>query len=155
MRERFWQLPGIRHLSPIWQGAVKCGLLVLGVALCLAPGFLSLRPPFAEADTLAQVGAAFMIAYGVEMSWVVRATSERSRRYEDWIGFTSCLAFCGLLGTIVALAVADSRDGASTLGEIGLAWSCAAIVLLGAVVACTPALSYEWRRQLMTETQDD
>jgi hypothetical protein len=38
---------------------------------------------------------------------------------------------------------------------VGFAWSCGSILMLGAIVAVTPVLTYEWRRQMMIEFDDE
>jgi hypothetical protein len=139
----------------MWRGGLKCLALVGGVAAVLGFVFVGQRYPTAEANTLSQLGAAFLIAYGVQISWVVRETNQRNGFYEEWLGFITGLAVCGLSGIAIAAGLADFGLGTSALREVGFAWSCSSIVLLGAIVALAPILIYEWRRQLATELDDE
>lgn len=139
----------------MWRGFLNCLFLATFMSAAFGVGFVFDRPPTVEADTVAQLGAAFLIAYGVEMSWVVRATNERGGSYETWLGLVTGLALCGLSGIVVAAGLADTGSGTSALREVGFAWSCGAVILLGAMVASTPVLTYEWRRQLATEFDDE
>jgi uncharacterized membrane protein len=101
-----WKLPLLRRLSPIRRGCLKSLALIVLVAACLSFMFLSKRPSTREANTIAQIGAAFLIAYGVETSWVIRETNERSGFYQSWLGLITGFAVCGLSGIVIAVALA-------------------------------------------------
>jgi hypothetical protein len=149
-----WKLPFLRRLSPMWRGGVKSVTLILLAALPLGVSFIVDRPATTEAGTVAQIGAAFLIAYGVETTWVVRETNLRSSSYQTWLGLVTGLAVCGLSGIVISAGLATD-SGTSVLCEIGFSWSCGSIFMLGAIVAVTPVLSYAWRHQLKTEFDDE
>jgi hypothetical protein len=99
--------------------------------------------------------ASFMAScFGVETTWVIRETNQRSGTYQAWLGLITGLALCGLSGIVISAWIAGG-SGTSTIRELGFAWSCGSIFMLGAMVAVTPLLTYEWRRQLMTEFDDE
>jgi hypothetical protein len=144
----------MRRMSPLWRGGLKCLALILFMTAWLAWPFILDRPSTTEADSVAQIGAAFLIAYGVETTWVIRETNERSGSYQSWLGLITGFALCGLSGIVIAAGLA-SGSGTSVLRELAFAWSCASIIMLGALVAVTPILTYEWRHQLNTELDDE
>jgi hypothetical protein len=139
----------------MWRGGFKAVALILFVTLALGISFVLHRPATSEADTVAQIGAAFLIAYGVETTWVVRETNLRSSSYQTWLGLITGLAVCGLSGIVISAGLASDDSGTSTLREVAFAWSCASVFILGVLVAVTPVLSYEWRHQLKTEFDDE
>jgi hypothetical protein len=149
-----WKLPLLRRLSPLWRGGLQCLALVAFTAACFGVTFVIDRPAITKPDMVAQIGAAFLIAYGVETTWVIRETNDRSAYYQQWLGLITGLAVCGLIGIVIAAGLASS-SGTSAAREVGYAWSCASILLLGVIVAVTPVLTYEWRRLLMTEFDDE
>jgi hypothetical protein len=149
-----WKLPLLRRLSPMWRGGIQCLLLVTFMAVGFGVAFVSDRPMTTEADTVAQIGAAFLVAYGVETTWVTRETNQRNGPYQTWLGLITGLALCGLSGIVISAWLAGG-SGTSLIRELGFAWSCGSIFMLGAIVAVTPLLTYEWRRQLMTEFDDE
>jgi hypothetical protein len=149
-----WNSAFRRRLPPMWRGGLQCLATIFVITIRIGVSFVIGRPSLGDADTVAQLGAAFLIAYGVETSWVIRETDERSGSYQTWLGLMTGLALCGLGGIIVATVLA-SGTGTSAAREIGFAWSCVSIFMLGLLVAITPVISYEWRHQLKTEFDDE
>jgi hypothetical protein len=149
-----WKLPVLRRLSPVWRGGLKSLGPIIVVAAGLSFMFISARVSTDESGTVAQIGAAFLIAYGVETTWVIRETNERSGFYQAWLGLITGFAVCGLSGIVLAAALASS-SGTSDIREVAFAWSCGSILMLGVIVAVTPVLTYEWRRQMTTEFDDE
>jgi hypothetical protein len=150
----FWKLPLLRRLTPMWRGGLQCLFLVTFMAVGFGVAFVIDRPSTNEANTVATVGAAFLVAYGVETTWVTRETNQRSGPYQTWLGLITGLALCGLGGIVISVWLAGG-SGTSVIRELGFAWSFGSIFTLGAMVAVTPLFTYEWRRQLMTEFDDE
>ena len=155
MQDFVWKLPGLRHLSPMWRGGLLA-ILAVSVsfgALLLISNRVDPSPSFGA--LLAQIGAALLIAYCVQMSWVVRVTVARNAFYERWIGFVTGLGVLGLSGIAAAVVLADRDAADSVARDALLCWSMASIAILGGLVAFSPALIYDWRRQLFSELDDD
>ena len=149
-----WNLPLLQRLTPLWRGVLKSLGLIILAAAGLSYMFISARPSTTESESIAQIGAAFLIAYGVETTWVIRETNERSGFYQSWLGLITGFAVCGLSGIVLATVLAGG-SGKSDVREVGFAWSCGSILMLGVIVAVTPVLTYEWRRQMMVEFDDE
>ena len=81
----------------MWRGGLRCLIPVAITTASFGFAFVLDRPSTSEAETLAQVGAALLIAYSVTMSWSIGAAGERGAQFESWIGFSTGLAVLGLL----------------------------------------------------------
>jgi hypothetical protein len=68
------------------RGALRAIVAVGVVSAAVAPNLIAAHASTRIAGLLAQIGAAFLIAYGVEMAWVTQVTVVRNASYEDWIG---------------------------------------------------------------------
>jgi hypothetical protein len=79
----WWKLPYLRELTPRGRGYWEAGFLIFGVAICVwgLVWSLSVDPTPRILSTLAEIGATLLIAYVIEMSWLVRAS--RGRKLEE------------------------------------------------------------------------
>jgi hypothetical protein len=149
-----WKLPVLRGLSPVRKGLAEAACLVTGVSLMTAAGlgFVAPRPSDSLLRSLAEIGAALLIAYAIEISWLVRASrarplAEREARLGVFVG----LGAAGLLGIALALAIAEpaSEHHWTRLDEIAFAWAIVSLGMLGLVVVLQPLITHEW----LDETQ--
>lgn len=133
--------------------------MVTGIAAGLASGFVALgfdfpaHPTPALLQTLSQLGVGLLIAYAVVISGREEFQNGPPDR-ENWLGFAVGIGCSGLLGSAVALAVAEDRaaNGAGFLNDIGLWWAVGSIGMLGLIVGISPYLAYRWRRGVELET---
>lgn len=138
-----------RRIAPSSYGALEALGGVLG--LCGACFVLTLFIPVPSVrlfQSVAQIGATLLIAFAVELTWLVKASEIHSRRRETWIGFVSCLGLVGLSGIAASLAVVEhlAAGHENWLDRLAFAWVLSSFVVLGAVVALQPATVYAWRR---------
>ena len=133
----------MRSISETQRGiGIALGSVAL-VAACLSLAFASLGDPGKDLMYgLAGFGASVFLAYILEAVWLVDRIPGH-RRSANWIGFVAGLGFAGLSAVFVSLAVAAHLEAghSNALDTIGLAWSVAAVVLLGAIVAYQPLLA--------------
>ncbi len=157
MQEFWWKLPFLRRASPMRRGAIQAAFGVAGIAIGvdLLFSFFSASPSAALAGDLAQIGATLLVAYGVEISWAVKASRARGADHKIWIGFVAALALCGLVGIGVALALSDPHGSLTTPERFLFSLSVGSIGLLGAVVALTPVIAYDWAHSLRAEYTDE
>lgn len=95
---------------------------------------------------MAQVGAALLVAYAVETSWVLKASRLRTARRRSWVGFTAAVGSAGLLGIAVCLVLAEDGGVSGLLAEVAFLWSAVSLLLLGLIVALAPFFAFEWSR---------
>jgi hypothetical protein len=111
--------------------------------------------PPAAFGHLAQVGAALLISYAIETSWLLKESVARSARRENWVGFVSGTGLAGLGGIACALILSAHHGPLTWIEGMAFAWSCASLLLLGSLVALLPLLIYEWAHDLRVEYSDD
>lgn len=122
----------------------------------IAITFGDLAPTPDTSGSLAQIGATLLVAYGVETNWLLKRSHVRSKSRQNWVGFASGIAFCGLFGIGTALALASEAQPPHTLLHRFLfAWTLASTFFLGAFVALSPSLVYEWTHQLNAGQADE
>ncbi|MFT3862719.1 MAG: hypothetical protein QM729_00475 [Solirubrobacterales bacterium] len=157
MQGFWWKLPLLRRVSPMRKGAIPAvaGAIVISVCTYAVLSYFSTSPSPELAGDLAQIGATLLVAYGVEVSWLVKASRARGADRENWIGFVAALAFCGLLGIGVALGLSGLHGSMTWFERCLFAWSVSTLGLLGAFVALSPAISYDWSHALRAEYSDE
>jgi len=132
---------------PIFEPVTKGVLLaVFSVAVASLGGsfFLGAIPP-ASAEllqSLATVGAIFLVAYVVEVVWMVPRMG-RGEEFEEWLGFLVGAAIAGLLAIAVALLGAEHRVAghANSLDDLGLAFVVVSLTILAGCVVLQPLLA--------------
>lgn len=111
----------------------------------LARGFAYPTPELMR--EMAEIGAALLIAYAVEVAWMAeRLRSESDAERRDWLGAVVGIGLCGLLGVLTALLVAEHRAAGhrNYLDSFGLWWSALALGSLGVFVALYPVIVTRW-----------
>jgi hypothetical protein len=111
--------------------------------------------PVQVVDSLAQVGATLLVAYAVQMSWVLENSRKRGADRENWVGFATGVGVCALFGIGIALALGGHSGSLSLLEHLAFGWSVVSIGLLGAWIAMQPWAMYEWTHWFNTEYPDD
>lgn len=144
--------------SATLRGFLGATLLVLVSSFGLLPliSSASVEPSAELLRALGQIGATLLIAYAVEVSWLLKVSRARSERRATWVGYVSAIGTFGLIG--IALALALSEHGASSYSLIAQFALCVALfslLLLGALVALLPLLVYEWAHASRTEYPDE
>jgi hypothetical protein len=155
VEESFWRLPGLRRLTPKLRGAVAAAAVIGALAALF---WLTLRSwaPRPSADllqTMAQIGATLLIAYAVEMSWLLKTSQKRGPNRENWIGFVVGLGGCALIGIVISLGLAE-RSAVNHwiwLDEWVFSLAVGSLTMLGIVVVLLPDFIYNW----MLEPVDD
>jgi hypothetical protein len=104
---------------------------------------------------LAQIGATFLIAYTVEITWLLKVSRARGSREENWVGFTGGVGCFGLSGIACALALSTQDGDFTILSELVACWSLASLGALGLLVAAGPFLVYDWAHFLRVEYPDE
>jgi hypothetical protein len=130
-------------------GYLAGGLGVLGLLVACAPLALLIPVPSDRLfESAAQIGATLLIAFAVEIGWVVKESDRQEAQREEWVGFVSSLGSAGFSGILVSLALVEhlSAGHENWLDRFGFAWVLASLLLLGIFVAIQPATTYAWRR---------
>jgi hypothetical protein len=142
--EFVWRLPALRRLSATGRGAAEatCGIAAASGAALLVISVWNLSPTSETSSSLAQIGATLLVAYGVETNWLLKRSHVRSKNPQNWVGFASGIAFCGLIGIETALALASEGPPHAFGQHLLLAWTLASSsFFLGAFVALSPSSS--------------
>jgi uncharacterized membrane protein YdjX (TVP38/TMEM64 family) len=128
--------------DPLTKGLFQGIGAVILVAGCLALGLKDLAQPSpALLRDIASLGGALVLAYVVQMSWLVR-TVRRDDEYENLVGVATGLGVGGLLGVFMALLIAAHREAghANVLDTLGASWAFASLIMLGSLVIIQPFL---------------
>jgi len=156
MKGFWWNLPVLRGLSPVSRGVLEAVATTFGISLVSFVGVLRLfSKPDETAGFLAQIDATLLVAYAVQMSWVLKASRKRGANRENWVGLTTGIGFCALLGIIVALALAGHDESFNWLEAFAFGWVVVATLLLGSWIAFQPWAMYFWTHQFNTEYPED
>jgi hypothetical protein len=156
MREFPWNLPLLRRLSPQQRGLAAAVAVVVVISALVFPAVSRFvhEPSATLCGNLAQIGATLLVAYALEMSWVLKISRRRSRGRENWVGVVSGFGLCALAGIGVALGLED-HAGFGTFAQLAFSWSAASIGFLGALIAVIPVLVHEWTHTLTVEYSDE
>lgn len=72
------------------------------LAIALLAGFAVnqfFSQPALVADSLAQIGATLLVAYALQMAWVLEnSPTRRGKERENWVGWTMGVGFCASWG---------------------------------------------------------
>jgi hypothetical protein len=105
---------------------------------------------------IGQIGATFLIAYGVEISWFLKESRVRSINREYWVGTVGGIGGCGMLGIAIALGLSAAADSPTTWStQFAFSWVLISIGSLGGLVALLPLVLYEWSHMLHAEYPDE
>jgi putative flippase GtrA len=152
----WWRLPVMRGLSPFARGILGAVATTLGCSLL---SFFGLNQLFPEPDqtsaSLAQIGATLLVAYAVQMSWVLKASRKRGSDRENWVGVTTGVGSCALLGIVVSLALAGHHESYNRLEAFAFGWAVVSSALLGIWIAFQPWAMYHWTHVFNTEYPDE
>jgi hypothetical protein len=149
MSDFWWKLPVLRGLSPHRKGVVEGASVVflasLGFAVFVAA--LSVRP---DADTLrsaAEICATLLIAYAIEVSWLIRASRRRDiEERESRLGAFTAVGAAAALAVLLSLVLSDRVEAGHWIlvDDFGLGWVIASLILLGTIVVMQPWVTHEW-----------
>jgi putative flippase GtrA len=156
MKGFWWKLPVLRGLSPLAKGLLEAMTTVL---LCTAVSFLGIHELFPDpAQTcaaLAEIGATLLVAYTLSMSWVLQASSKRGPGRENWVGLTTGVGLCALIGIALALGLAGHHERLNWFESFAFGWVVIANLLLGVWIAVQPWAMYNWTHWFGTEYPDE
>ncbi len=126
---------------------------------CTLVSFLGLHRLFPDpaqtAAALAQIGATLLVAYAVQMSWALQASRKRGSQRENWVGVTTGVGACAMVGITLALALAGHHEPLNWLEAFAFGWVVIAVALLGIWIAFQPWAMYHWTHSFTTEYPDD
>jgi amino acid transporter len=156
MKGFWWKLPLLRGLSPFSRGLLEAVATTFGCTFISFVGLYQLFPePAHAAGALAQIGATLLVAYAVQMSWALQASRKRGSDRENWVGVTSGVGLCALIGILLALALAGHREPLNWLESFAFGWVVVATALLGIWIAFQPWAMYHWTHLFNTEYPDE
>jgi len=120
-------------LEGIWIVTLTAGFLFALLTVAPHPSPELLRD-------IASLGGALVLAYVVEMTWLVQV----KKRDEKFVGLATALGVAGLAGTFLMLLLAAHRQAGhgNVLDTIGFSWALASLILLGLIVTIHPLLVY-------------
>ena len=146
----------LRSLSPVSKGLVEAVSITFALSLLTFAGLHGLFPdPAGTSAALAQIGATLLVAYAVQMSWVLQASRKRGSQRENWVGATSGIGLCALVGIVLALSLAGHHEPFNWLEAFAFGWVVVANVLLGIWIAFQPWAMYRWTHWFNTEYSDE
>ena len=131
------------------RGFAEGAIGALGLWLAVLLGVAFVPPPSEQLlSDVAGIGATLLIAYAVEVTWLVKVSEVASLTREEWIGFVTSFGVAGLIGIAVALGLAEhlAAGHRNWLDHVGFAWVVSSLGLLGLSVAAQPLMTYEWLR---------
>lgn len=139
----------MRGLSPMGRGLAEVIVALCGVALLVWPWMRAVTGDLSPEllRSLAEVNAALLIAYAVEVSWIARAARRRPRvdrehRLGGFVGIGAGGLFAVLLALLLAERALDGHWG--SVEELGFSLTVAALAALGAAVVLQPLVFHEW-----------
>lgn len=135
------------YLDPVAKGVVLALLSVAAASLGCAFTLSTLPAASPELlNNVAVIGAALVIAYAVEATWLSQRAAIGDE-YEEWLGFLAGAGIAGLAGVVVALLVSEhlAAGHESFLDDLGVAWAAVSLTILGVVVVIQPLLANRFR----------
>lgn len=145
-------------MASYWHGfATAIGLMAAGAFLIAGGIFLTenhLRLSDPALSDIAQIGATLLVAYAIEMSWVVKESRTRGSEREGWVGFVTGIGLCSAAGIVLAVAFVGKTGPTSFLEALGGVWMLFSLGFLGLLVAMLPYLLYELARAVHIDPDD-
>lgn len=111
--------------------------------------------PASVSEPLAQIGATLLVAYTVQTGWVIQTSRHRGADRENWVGITTGLGCCALVGILIALCLSPHEERLSLLEGFGFAWAVISVGLLGLWTAIQPWAIYDLNHSFNTEYPDE
>jgi len=98
-----------------------------------------------------------LIAYAIELSALVRSLGLKGPSQENFVGGIIGAGACGLVATVVCLALGERVASTqwTAADEFAFAFAAASLLLLGLAIAILPLLAYEWLRKDHLDPRDD
>jgi hypothetical protein len=138
------------------RGFVETIAVDAGLTALMAGAVLDLfSDPVQVAGSLAQIGATLLVAYAVQMSWVLENSRKRGADRENWVGFATGVGVCALGGIGIALALSGHHGSLNPFEQLGFAWALVSIGVLGGWIAIQPWAMYEWTHWFNAEYPDE
>ena len=111
--------------------------------------------PASVSEPLAQIGATLLVAYAVQTSWVIQSSRKRGANREYWVGLTTGVGLCALVGILVALCLAPHREPLDLVEGLGFAWVVTSVGFLGLWTALQTWTMYDLHHAFTTEYPDE
>lgn len=94
---------------------------------------------------IANLGIVIVLGYVVEAAWLATRVVEDDDD-KDELGLLLGMGIGGLVGVIIAVLLAAHREAGhgNWLDALGLGWSIASLLALGAMVILQPMLTHIW-----------
>jgi hypothetical protein len=149
MSDFWWKLPILRGLSPIWKGAADgvSAVVIAGLAATVAVTFGSVRPSAGTLRSASEICATLLIAYAIEVSWLIRASRRRDlEERESRLGAFTAVGAAAALAVLFSLILADRLEAGHwiLIDDFGLGWVVASLFMLGIMVVMQPWMTHEW-----------
>lgn len=145
-------------MSPFTKGMAVAGACMLGGSVVVALMIVGLEVRSGISDdalgAIAQVGATLLVAYAVEMSWLIKASRTRGKDRENWVGFVTGIGISSAVGTGVAIALIGQKSTGFVEAFAGT-WMIFSLGLLGLLVAFLPYFLYGWVHAIHTDYSDE
>lgn len=145
-------------MSSYRQGFAVALCLMAAIAVVVTGGIVvtdsHLRLSDEALSDIAQIGATLLVAYAIEMSWVVKESKVRGGKRENWVGFVTGIGLCGAFGIALAVGFVGYTGPSTFWGSLGAVWMLASVGFLGLLVATLPYLLYELTHAIKVEYDD-
>jgi hypothetical protein len=131
--------------------------LLIALLFWLMVIWASFEPREGFLQALAQIGGTLLIAYAVEVGWIVKASTARGAAHDWWIGFLIGTGAAGLGGIGLALALSERVIAGHWIwiDQFLLGWSLGSLTVLGCLIVSLPDLTDAWAQKLRRGTLDD
>lgn len=134
-------------VDPVVKG-IEEWLLILAipaVVLGVVWGFFLPLPSPTTLRDIANLGIVIVLGYVVEAAWLATRVVEDDDD-KDELGLLLGMGIGGLVGVIIAVLLAAHREAGhgNWLDALGLGWSIASLLALGAMVILQPMLTHIW-----------
>jgi hypothetical protein len=145
----------IRRLSPTRRGFFEAVFVIFFASVAAGYGINRLfSNPSAVSDSLAQIGATLLVAYAVQVGWVIQNSRTRGSNRENWAGVTTGVGCSGLIGIAIGLCL-SSKESLSLVEEFGFSWAVMSVGFLGLWIAIQPWAMYDMHHRFNTEYPDE
>lgn len=95
-----------------------------------------------------------MVAYIILTVWIPQNYPKRDSEREGWVGLTTTLAGCSVLGVFIALYLSVQDGPFSFVEHVGFGWVVVSVGLLGLWISIQPLAMHEFV-QRTTENSDE
>lgn len=138
------------------QGFVEAIAVISFVAVIAGFGINQLfSDPARVSEALAQIGATLLVAYVVQTGWVIQTSRKRGTDRENWVGMTTGVGSCALVGILIALCLSPHEEPLGLIEGFGFAWATISIGFLGLWTAIQPWAIYDLNHAFNTEYPDE